>query len=223
MFSPTEENYLKALLTLGNEDGAVTVNELSKKLGIKMPTVNSMMKKLAEKKLVHYETYKPLRLTEQGKKEAALILRKHRLTEMYLVEKMGFGWEQVHDIAEQIEHLHSPEFFKKMDELLGYPKVDPHGSPIPDGSGKMKWVHYRKLSECHAGETVTLAAVTNSTDEFLKFLNSHQLQLGTKIKIESVEDFDGTMMIKYADKKSKALSKIASEKLLVKESGKSLA
>ena len=182
-----------------------------------MPTVNSMMKKLAEKKLVHYETYKPLRLTDQGKKEAALILRKHRLTEMYLVEKMGFGWEQVHDIAEQIEHLHSPEFFKKMDELLGYPKVDPHGSPIPDGSGKMKWVHYRKLSECQAGETVTLAAVTNSTDEFLKFLNSHALQLGTKIKIESVEDFDGTMMIKYANKNSKALSKVASEKLLVKE------
>ncbi len=217
MFSPTEENYLKALLTLGNVDGEVTVNDLSKKLEIKMPTVNSMMKKLAEKRLVHYETYKPLRLTDQGKKEAALILRKHRLTEMYLVEKMGFGWEQVHDIAEQIEHLHSPEFFKKMDELLGYPKVDPHGSPIPDGSGKMKWVHYRKLSECQAGETVTLAAVTNSTDEFLKFLNSHALQLGTKIKIESVEDFDGTMMIKYANKNSKALSKVASEKLLVKE------
>lgn len=218
MFSPTEENYLKALLTLGNDEGEVAVNELSKKLEIKMPTVNSMMKKLAEKKLVHYETYKPLRLTELGKKEAALILRKHRLTEMYLVEKMGFGWEQVHEIAEQIEHLHSPEFFKKMDELLGYPKVDPHGSPIPDGSGKMKWVHYRKLSECHVGETVTLSAVTNSTDEFLKFLNSHELQLGTKIKIKSIEDFDGTMMIMYADKKLKALSKIASDKLLVKES-----
>ena len=216
MFSPTEENYLKALLTLGNEDGEVTVNELSKKLEIKMPTVNSMMKKLSDKKLVHYEVYKPLRLTEQGKKEAALILRKHRLTEMYLVEKMGFGWEQVHDIAEQIEHLNSPEFFKKVDELLGYPKVDPHGSPIPDGSGKMEWIHYRKLSECHAGEKVTLAAVTHSSDEFLKFLNSHELQLGTQLVVESIEEFDCTMMIRYDDK-LKPLSKVASEKLLVKE------
>lgn len=216
MFSPTEENYLKALLTLGNEEGEVTVNELSKKLEIKMPTVNSMMKKLADKKLVHYEIYKPLRLTDKGRKEAALILRKHRLTEMYLVEKMGFGWEQVHDIAEQIEHLNSPEFFKKMDELLGYPQVDPHGSPIPDGSGKIKWIHYRKLSECREGEKVTLAAVTNSSDEFLKFLNSHELQLGTQIKIESIEDFDGTMMIRY-DGKVKPLSKVTSEKLLVKE------
>ena len=103
-----------------------------------------------------------------------------------------------------------------MDELLGYPKVDPHGSPIPDGRGKMKWVRYRKLSECNEGEKVTLAAVTNSTDEFLKFLNSHELQLGTQLRIDSIEDFDGTMMIRYGEK-TKALSRIASEKLLVKE------
>src|SRR5690606_23773501 len=200
MISQTEENYLKALFALSGTTGEASVNELSKQLDIKMPTVNSMMKKLAEKKLVLYETYKPLRLTEKGRKEAALILRKHRLTEMYLVEKMGFGWEQVHDIAEQIEHLNSPEFFKKMDELLGYPQVDPHGSPIPDGSGKIKWIHYRKLSECREGEKVTLAAVTNSSDEFLKFLNSHELQLGTRLQIDSIEDFDGTMMISYDDK-----------------------
>ena len=217
MFSTTEENYLKALFTAANVDGEVTVNELSKKLEIKMPTVNSMMKKLAEKKLVYYETYKPLKLTEQGKKEAALILRKHRLTEMYLVEKMGFGWEEVHDIAEQIEHLSSPAFFKKMDELLGYPKFDPHGSPIPDGSGKMKWLHYRKLSECKPGETVTLSAVTNSSDEFLKFLNSYGLQLGTELVIKAVEAFDGTMTINFGRKKSKSLSRVAAEKILVKE------
>src|SRR5688572_15768192 len=98
MYSSTEENYLKALFNLANGAGETTVNELSKLLNIKMPTVNSMMKKLAEKKLVHYESYKPIRLTEKGKKEAALIVRKHRLTEMYLVEKMGFGWEEAHDI-----------------------------------------------------------------------------------------------------------------------------
>ena len=127
MISLTEENYVKALFNLSNESGEVNVNELSKWLQIKMPTVTSMMKKLAEKKLVHYESYKPLRLTEKGKKEAALIIRKHRLTEMFLVEKMGFGWENVHEIAEQVEHIHSPDFFEKMDELLGFPKMDQIG------------------------------------------------------------------------------------------------
>src|SRR6478672_4911717 len=123
MHSYTEENYLKALFNLANEKGEVGPNELSKQLAIKMPTVNSMMKKLADKKLVYYESYKPLRLTEKGKKEAGLIIRKHRLTEMFLVQKMGFGWENVHEIAEQVEHIHSPDFFQKMDELLGFPKI----------------------------------------------------------------------------------------------------
>ena len=138
MNSLTEENYLKALFNLSQEDGEVSVNELSKHLQIKMPTVTSMMKKLGEKKLVNYESYKPLKLTEKGRREAGLIIRKHRLTEMFLVEQMSFGWEQVHEIAEQIEHIHSPEFFEKMDELLGYPKFDPHGSPIPDKTGQME-------------------------------------------------------------------------------------
>lgn len=113
MISQTEENYLKALFNLITAKGEATVNELGKQLNIKMPTVNSMMKRLAEKGLVVYESYKPLHLTSKGKKEAAMIIRKHRLTEMYLVEKMGFGWEEVHDIAEQIEHIQSPAFLRK--------------------------------------------------------------------------------------------------------------
>ncbi|HJY21613.1 MAG TPA: metal-dependent transcriptional regulator, partial [Hanamia sp.] len=149
--SYTEENYLKALFNLASETGEVNVNELSKSLEIKMPTVTSMMKKLSEKKLVHYESYKPLRLTEKGKKEAGLVIRKHRLTEIFLVDKMNFGWEDVHDIAEQIEHIQSPVFFEKMDELLGYPKIDPHGSPIPDRDGKIVLKSYDKLSDCKVG------------------------------------------------------------------------
>ena len=215
MHSYTEENYIKALFNLANEKGEVSVNELSKRLDIKMPTVNSMMKKLADKKLVHYESYKPLRLTEKGKKEAGLIIRKHRLTEMYLVQKMGFGWEQVHEIAEQIEHLHSPYFFEKMDEILGYPTIDPHGSPIPDKTGKIDWVHYEKLSNCKPGETVKLAAVIQTTDEFLKFLNSRELQLGLKIKIKAVEKFDGSMLIAYNKKMAETLSYTVCERLLV--------
>ena len=180
MISLTEENYLKALFNLAKNAGEVNVNELSKQLAIKMPTVTSMMKKLAEKKLVHYESYKPLRLTEKGKKEAALVVRKHRLTEMYLVDKMGFGWEEVHDIAEQVEHVRSAAFFDKIDELLGFPKHDPHGAPIPDKNGKFAWIAYNKLSECHAGDMVKVSAVIHTSSEFLKFLNSSAYSIGNK-------------------------------------------
>ncbi len=217
MHSYTEENYLKALFNLANAKGEVSVNELSKRLQIKMPTVNSMIKKLADKKLVHYESYKPLKLTEKGKKEAGLVIRKHRLTEMFLVQKMDFGWEQVHEIAEQIEHLHSPHFFEKMDEMLGYPTIDPHGSPIPDKTGKIDWVHYEKLSDCKAGETVKLAAVIHTTDDFLKFLNSRELQLGLTIKIKTVEPFDGSMVVAYSKKTAETLSHTVSERLLVEK------
>ncbi|MEO9210823.1 MAG: metal-dependent transcriptional regulator [Ginsengibacter sp.] len=217
MNSLTEENYLKALFNIGSETGEVNVTELSKNLGIKMPTVTSMMKKLAEKKLVHYESYKPLRLTEKGKKEASLIIRKHRLTEMFLVEKMKFGWEDVHDIAEQIEHIQSRIFFDKMDELLEYPKIDPHGSPIPDKNGKMVWKEYRKLNDCTVGETVKLSAVINTSSEFLKFLNTRELRLGLKIKIKSIEAFDKSIIISYGKRQSEVLSNIACERLLVEK------
>ncbi len=217
MNSLIEENYLKALLSLSNSKGEVNVNELSRRLEIKMPTVTSMMKKLSTKKLVHYESYKPLKLTEKGKKEAALIIRKHRLTEMFLVEKMGFGWEQVHIIAEQVEHIQSSEFFAKMDELLGYPKLDPHGSPIPDKNGKMVWKEYNKLSECKKGEIIRLTAVINTSVEFLKFLNSRELSLGLKLKIKSVEPFDNTMVVSYGKYLSETLSHTVCERLLVEK------
>lgn len=217
MNSLVEENYLKALLSLSNESGEVNVNDLSKRLDIKMPTVTSMMKKLSAKKLVHYESYKPLRLTEKGKKEAALIIRKHRLTEMYLVEKMGFGWEQVHEIAEQIEHIQSPELFAKMDELLGFPKLDPHGSPIPDKNGKMVWKQFSKLSECKVGSTLKLAAVINTSVEFLKFLNSRNMSLGVKLKIKSIEPFDKSMVVVYGKRNAETLSHTVCERLLVEK------
>lgn len=194
--------------------------ELSKTLEIKMPTVTSMMKKLADKKLVHYESYKPPRLTEKGKREAGLIIRKHRLTEMFLVDKMKLGWEDVHDIAEQIEHIQSPVFFEKMDELLDFPKLDPHGSPIPDRNGKIVWKDYNKLSDCEVGETVKLAAVINSSSDFLKFLNTREMRLGTKIKIKSIEPFDKSLVVSYGKKRTETLSNVACERLLVEKEGK---
>lgn len=216
MNSLTEENYLKAIFHLLDSENQVTVNELSKFLQIKMPSVNSMMKKFADKNWVIYETYKPIRVTELGRKEAAIVVRKHRLTEMFLVEKMGFGWENVHEIAEQLEHVHSEDFFDKMDEILNFPKVDPHGEPIPDKDGIIITQNLKKLSECKENDMVILTSVTISTDDFLNYLNQRNLALGAEILIKNIEKFDGSMQITFADR-TEVLSKMVCEKLLVKK------
>jgi DtxR family Mn-dependent transcriptional regulator len=182
-----------------------------------MPTVTSMMKKFAEKNWVIYESYKPIRLTEKGREEAALIIRKHRLTELFLAEKMGISWHEVHSIAEQIEHINSNLFFEKMDELLGFPKFDPHGSPIPDKNGSIERKEYLKLSECKAGERVKLTAVMNSSDEFLKFLNQKEIALGIVIEILEKEPFDNSMRISYNKKTGEYISSPVSEKLMVEK------
>ena len=219
MTSLTEENYLKALFHLGGEREHVSVKQLAQVLDIKMPTVTSMMKKLAEKELVHYESYKPLKLTSQGKKEAALIIRKHRLTEMYLVEKMGFGWEQVHEIAEQVEHINSAIFFERMDELMGHPTIDPHGSPIPDKNGRVARKSYDKLSDGKAGQSMKLAALTHASPEFLEFLNNKELRLGVRLKIVLVEAFDQSMVVSYPNHPGETLSHTVCERLLVEYPG----
>lgn len=216
MKSLNEENYLKAIFHLIDKDDTFTVNELSKMLNIKMPSVNSMMKKFSQKNWVIYESYKPIKVTALGKKEAAHVVRKHRLTEMFLVEKMGFGWEVVHEIAEQLEHIHSEIFFDKMDELLNYPKVDPHGEPIPDKQGNIIQQNLTKLSECKAGETVILSAVIDSSDEFLTYLNHRNLSLNSELKILEVEKFDQSMKIEF-DGKTKTLSKMVCDKILVQK------
>ena len=215
MNSLTEENYLKAIYNLVNDNDEVSVNDLSRQLNIKMPSVNSMIKKFADKKWVKYESYKPIKLTESGKKEASLIVRKHRLTEMFLVEKMGFGWENVHEIAEQLEHIHSEVFFDKMDEILNYPKVDPHGEPIPDKDGNVIQPDFKKLSKCQENEIVELASVTTSSEEFLSFLNKRNLSLGTEIIVLQKEDFDHSIKVSYNGQEEN-FSKTVCDRLLVK-------
>lgn len=216
MLSFTEENYLKTMFNLSQDTGEISVNDLSKALEIKMPTVNSMVKKLDAKGFVTYQSYKPLKLTDKGISTALLIIRKHRLTEMFLVEKMGFGWEEVHEVAEQIEHIHSPKFFAKMDEMLDYPTVDPHGSPIPDASGKMDWKFYETLSQFEVGAKVRLVAISNSNQEFLKYLTSKGLKLETQIEIKAKEEFDQSMTVQF-NGQSTVLSLKATEKLLVEK------
>ncbi|MBD8081552.1 metal-dependent transcriptional regulator [Chryseobacterium caseinilyticum] len=212
----TEENYLKALFHLVDSENKVTINELSKFLNVKMPSTNNMMKKFAEKNWVIYETYKPLTVTSSGMREAALVVRKHRLTEMFLVQKMNFGWENVHEIAEQLEHVHSQVFFDKMDEILDFPKYDPHGEPIPDKKGNIIAQDLLQLSNCAVGERVIFTSLTLSDDGFLTYLTDKNLLLNTEILVLKIENFDKSMTIEINNSKE-ILSRQATEKILVKK------
>lgn len=216
MASQTEENYLKALFNLANQDGEVNISELASQLQVSKPTVNSMIKTLQKNGWVDYQKYKPVTLTPEGQKTAALVIRQHRLTEMFLVNKMDFGWEEVHEIAEQVEHIHAPKLFERMDEMLGFPTIDPHGSPIPDKLGQIKEVNYQNLKDCKADQKVILAALTNSSTKFLEFLNSRNLSLGTQINILSKESYDQSMVVSYLGHTSETLSEKVCEKLLVR-------
>ena len=217
MPSQTKENYLKAMLFLADEKGHFTLTELSKKLGVSTPTANNMVKKLQDQGWVVYEKYKPLKLTRKGSRAAASILRKHRLTEMYLTEIMGFGWEEVHDIAEQIEHISADKLFDRMDQLLGFPTVDPHGSPIPDKHGNIKEREYIKLSELAVGQKAQLCAVEDSSHELLVLLNEKQIKLGTKFFIRSLQTFDQSMIVDYDECYGEVLSKEVTSRLMVEK------
>lgn|SRR5690606_307939 len=215
MDSPTEENYLKTLFKLSDEKGHISISELSAAMNVSMPTANSMVKKLDAQGWLKYEKYKPLVITPKGRKKASLIIRKHRLTEMFLVEKMGFSWENVHEIAEQVEHVQSEAFFDRMDELLGHPKIDPHGSPIPDKEGKTENQSFVQLSQCNPGQHTILRALTQSDLGLLNYLNARSIGLGTKIQIISKEPYDGSVEVIYDGERTETLSHVISEKLLV--------
>jgi DtxR family Mn-dependent transcriptional regulator len=151
MPTQTKENYLKAAYFLAQKGSDITITDLSKVMEVSTPTVNNMVKKMEKKGWVLYQKYKPILLTDQGHKEAALIVRKHRLAEMYLTQIMGFGWEEVHEIAEEMEHLPTESLFDRMDEILGFPTTDPHGSPIPNKDGVIAIKELINLSELKEG------------------------------------------------------------------------
>lgn len=210
----TTENYLKAIYHLQLANQEVLASEIALALQVSLPTVNSMVKKLAEQKYLFYEKYKPITLTKKGVKTAALIIRKHRLTEMYLTEKMGFGWEEVHEIAEQIEHIDAPKFFDKIDEILGFPEIDPHGSPIPDKNGNTRQIKLHALTKQPVGSTQTIKAIADTSEAFLTYLNNKQLKLGSEIKILNRERFDGQTTL-LANGRELIITEIISSKILV--------
>lgn len=217
MISQTKENYLKALYYLHQKDENISLTDLGRLMEVSKPTVNDMVKKLEKSGWIIYEKYKPLRLTEEGKKASALVIRKHRLSEMFLHKIFGFGWEEVHDIAEEIEHIQSDKFFERMDELLGFPTIDPHGSPIPDKDGKQIEHHYIPLSEIPAGSKAILRTLKDSSSDFLLFLNKKGLNLGTEILVNEIENFDKSMVLTYHGKSNVVLSYSVCQRLMVEK------
>jgi DtxR family Mn-dependent transcriptional regulator len=208
------ENYLKVIYHLHLANRTVSASEIALAMEVSLPTVNSMVKKLAEQKYLEYKKYKPISLTKKGIKTAALIIRKHRLTEMYLTEKMGFGWQEVHEIAEQLEHLHAPKFFDKIDEILGYPEIDPHGSPIPDKDGNIQSVHLQPLALQKVGSKHIIKAVADTSEAFLSYLNNKKIKLGNEVKIIRKESFDGQTTL-LVNKRELIVSEVICNKILV--------
>jgi len=215
MATSIKENYLKALYFLDQESETISMTDLCKSMQVSKPTVNDMVKKLQVKGWIEYEKYKPLKLTDAGRRAAALVVRKHRLAEMFLVQFMGMGWEEVHEIAEELEHIKSDKLFNRMDELMGFPSVDPHGSPIPDKEGNLNKPNYKLLSQVSENNKVVLKALRNSSTDFLLFLNKKELQLGTEIFIHQVETFDKSMTISYGKFSEVNISSEVANRLLV--------
>lgn len=215
MPTTAKEDYLKALYSLNQETNRISLTELSKRLEVSKPTANNMVKNLEEHGWVIYRKYQPVELTDEGRKMAALIIRKHRLTEMFLHKIMGFGWEEVHEIAEQVEHIRSEKLFDRMDEMLNYPTVDPHGSPIPDEKGNIAELPYRPLAAALPGEEVRLCALASSSDDLLYYLNQNDIQLGTAIKVLKFEPFDQSALISCDGKAPFMISRKIGESLLV--------
>lgn len=193
----SEENYLKAIFTLGQDvEGAISTNDLAEKMLTKASSVTDMLKKLCEKELLEYQKYQGCTLTNAGKSHALAVIRKHRLWETFLVEKLSFGWDEVHEIAEQLEHIHSTELTNRLDEFLGFPKVDPHGEPIPGKDGRIESVSNRiLLSEAVIGMKAIVMGVEDDQTEFLQYLNKIGLHLGTQIDILDKLNFDGSIIV----------------------------
>ena len=210
MFTLSEENYLKAIYHLElDTDKGVSTNAIAKKLETKASSVTDMIKKLSEKEVVVYKKYKGVTLTVLGKKTAANIVRKHRLWEVFLVEKLNFSWDEVHDVAEQLEHIKSPKLVDQLDSFLGFPSHDPHGDPIPDKDGELKTIEKSLLSTLDKNETGVCVGVSDSSSEFLKFLDKKEITLGKQIIVLEKEDFDDSLSIQIDGKKLSISNKIA--------------
>lgn len=206
----SEENYLKTIYHLSAPAlTAVNTNAVADAMDTKASSVTDMLKKLAEKKMVNYVKYQGVGLTEAGQLAAKMIVRKHRLWEVFLVEKLKFTWDEVHDIAEQLEHIKSEKLINKLDNYLGNPTQDPHGDPIPNAEGKILKTDKQLLSTLNIEQNAICVGVKDSSAAFLKYLDKQNILLGSQIEIIDKEEFDGTIKVKIKQKELLISKKIA--------------
>ncbi len=206
----SEENYLKVIYHLSqNANKGITTNAIANVMESKPSSVTDMVQKLADKELVIYKKYQGVELTDKGRFTALMIVRKHRLWEVFLVDKLDFSWDEVHDVAEQLEHIKSEKLTDKLEELLDFPTEDPHGDPIPDRNGKIAKIDKKLLSEITVGKKVICVGVKDSSPPFLQYLDKQQIALGSAIEIISKEDFDMSLILRLDDKEVTISNKVA--------------
>ncbi len=212
----TEENYLKIIHTLSGKDGIeVSTSAIAESTATRAASVTDMLKKLSEKGLINYRKYQGVTLTGLGENLALKVIRKHRLWEAFLVEKLGFGWDEVHEIAEELEHISSEILVERLDAFLDYPQFDPHGDPIPDARGNMPDSEYRKLSELKPGDKAVLMAVLDHSQSFLQFLDRTELNLGIRLEVLETNEYDHSYLLRIDDRKDLFVSGQVARHLLV--------
>jgi DtxR family Mn-dependent transcriptional regulator len=211
-----EENYLKAIYHLSSDRRRqVNTNAIADKLNTKPASVSDMIRKLSEKGVITYVKYQGVNITEVGKKRALWVIRKHRLWEVFLVNKLGFHWDEVHEVAEQLEHIKSSLLISRLDEFLEYPKFDPHGDPIPDEDGIISTKPRMMLSELKVGDEAELVSMKDTGIAFLNYLDRMELKIGAQIKILEIMEFDGSREIESNRSKNITISQQVSDNLLV--------
>jgi len=201
VFTFSEENYLKAIYHLENQHKkGVPTNALAEMMETKASSTTDMIKRLSEKELVAYKKYQGVKLTSKGESHAVKVIRKHRLWECFLVDKLNFSWDEVHDIAEQLEHIESEKLIQELDKFLGYPRTDPHGDSIPDGKGNFSKINKVLLSKCEPGQIGVFVGVKDSSASFLQYLDKNKIALGAKIKVLYKEEFDQSIELQINDR-----------------------
>lgn len=219
-FSITEENYIKAIYILSYEikpNNKLGTKDIATILKVQPATVTNMLKKLKKKKLIHYKKYGDIQLSNAGILYAKQLLRKHRLWETFLYEKLHFNWDEIHEIAEQLEHIQSDTLIDRLEKFLQYPQYDPHGEPIPDATGKIPSLPDTVLSDIKAKKWYTVIAVKETSAEFLQYLQQISIQIGTKIKLIERIEFDNSIKIAFSTNKQLILSGKIADNILVTE------
>lgn len=218
MLSPAEEDYLKAVFQLSeNGKAAVSTNDLADLMKTKPASASDMIRKLAVKELLSHEKYRGVHITETGRKEALKVIRKHRLWEVFLVERLRFNWDEVHEVAGQLEHIRSPLLVERLDQFLGHPQYDPHGDPIPNAKGEYNLKPKLPLSELTVGTEATIVAVKDASPLFLQYLDKIGAQINASIQLLDRVEYDGSVQIRINGGRELFVSREAASNLMVTE------